>query len=168
MDQKSNPGEKSLANHILSNVTEANYIKVIRRYQSDLFYRSSLHNISLATEEIRQGLELLIKTCNKLEEHQIIWANYVKYFPNNFMPPLKVPSNFRVADLNDNFKVKILQIHVQFLRVSNYLYKKKNIPELKKETQVFFTRGSFGFISGFLFTKATFRIINNPYKTFLE
>lgn len=132
MDQKSNPSEKGLANHILSNITEAAYTKGIRRYQSELFYRNSLHNIPLATEEIRQGLELLVKTCNKLEEHQLVWANYVKYFPNDFMPPLKVPSNFCVADLNDNLKVKIPQINAKIERISNYLYK-KNIPELKKE-----------------------------------
>ena len=87
---------------------------------------------ALAIEEIREGLELLVKTCNNITEHQLVWAKYVKYFPNNYMPPMRVPSNFCIEDLNKVFKEKIPQIYIKIERVSDYLYKKK-VPELKHQ-----------------------------------
>lgn len=62
-----------------------------------------LHKSILAIEEIRERLELLVKTCNNITEHQIVWAKYFTYFSNNYMPPTRVPNNFCIEDLNKIF-----------------------------------------------------------------
>lgn len=50
------------------------------------------------------------------------------------MPPLKVPFNFCIKDLNPDLKSKIPKTNTKIEVVSDYLYIKK-IPELKKENQ---------------------------------
>lgn len=61
MDQKADPGEKGLTNHILLNISEVAYTKGIRRYQSKLMFEHDQNKSVLAIEEIREGLELLVK-----------------------------------------------------------------------------------------------------------
>lgn len=51
-----------------------------------------LDNISMALRKLKDN-------CDNLIEHQQVWAENLHVFPNNYIPPIRVPKNFSVNDL---------------------------------------------------------------------
>jgi len=79
-------------------MTVDEYQKIITSFQQLLF-----NNVPLSSDhqfKIRLGLQQLIDSCDDLELHQSIWAKIVYLFPNQYIPPLRVPKNFSIYDFD--------------------------------------------------------------------
>lgn len=125
-DQKTNnPGLGN--NKLLSEITPERYKSTIDRYQKFLSLNMSL------TEEIQEVLQQLKTTINDFTEHQIIWAKNLHLFPDNHIPPLKLPQNFSYTQFTPEALIKIKQAEVRMKHISDYLYVKK-IPQVNHGT----------------------------------
>lgn len=46
-----------------------------------------------------KALSKLSKICADMNNHQLIWAKYIHLFPNNFIPPIRVPYHSSLKDI---------------------------------------------------------------------
>jgi hypothetical protein len=83
---------------IFSNMTVDDYQKIITSFQQLLF-----NNVFLSADhqfKIRIGLQQLIDSCEDLETHQLIWAEILYLFPNQYLPPIRVPKNCSIHNFD--------------------------------------------------------------------
>ena len=81
-------------------------------------------------------------TCDNLIEHQQIWAKNLHIFPDNYIPPIRVPKNFSVNDLKPNILQELEKSTLHMQRVSDELFKCK-IPKNDYEKAAELLNGSF-------------------------
>jgi hypothetical protein len=65
--------------------------------------------------QIKLGLQQLIDSCDNLELHQVIWAEIIYSFPNQYIPPIRVPNNFSIYDFDKNTMEQYLIAIKKFL-----------------------------------------------------
>lgn len=122
LDQKTNnPGLGK--SKILSEITIQRYHSTIDRFQKELSLTPDFNlNIVTALKELKE-------TCTNLEEHQQVWAKYLHLFPNNFIPPLKIPQNFSYSQFKPEILKEIKKAESRVQKISDLLYEKK-IPQI--------------------------------------
>lgn len=121
-DQKTNnPGLGN--NKLLSEITPKRFSTTIDRLRKEISKETHM------TEAMYNALEQLKITQDNFEQHQIIWAQNLHLFPNNLVPPLKIPQNFSYAQLNPQALFLIKQSEKRLKLISDYLYTKK-IPQI--------------------------------------
>lgn len=86
-----NPGLGN--NKILSEITTERYRSTIDRFENELKSKRFINN------NILTALLQLKETSYDFEKHQISWAKILYLFPDNFIPPLKIPQNFSYAQI---------------------------------------------------------------------
>lgn len=122
LDQKTNnPGIGN--NKMLSEITPQRYNSTLDRLEKELKINNYLNN------EILNVFIQLKETANNFEIHQNIWANNLHFFPNKFIPPLKLPQNFSYAQLTEHAKHQIKIAESRMTKISELLYNKK-IPQI--------------------------------------
>lgn len=121
-DQKTNnPGLGN--NKILSEISQPRYNSTIDRFEKHL------QLIHVLTDDIREALFKLKTTYNNFTEHQLVWAENLHLFPDNFIPPLKIPQNFSYAQLSSEALREIRKSEYHLKKISDYLYTKK-VPQI--------------------------------------
>ena len=121
-DQKTNnPGLGN--NKVFSEITTQRYNSTIDRFEKHL------RSIQPITEQVLQTLTDLKKTSEDPQQHQIIWAKNIHLFPDNFVPPMRIPQNFSYNQFTEEALKKIKAAEIQLKKVSDYLYTKK-IPQV--------------------------------------
>lgn len=122
MDQKTNNPGLGI-NKLLSEITLERYKSTVDRFER------TLKSEKLLNEEISTTLLNLKETYNDFEKHQLIWAESLHLFPDNFIPPLKLPQNFSYAQFNPEAMRQIKISEYRMKRISDHLYFKK-IPQV--------------------------------------
>lgn len=126
LDQKTNnPGLGK--NKILSEISEVRYESTITRVQKEFLINFPPNN------EIQKVLKDLKNTCNDLTAHQLVWAQNLHLFPDNFIPPLKIPQNFSYSQLTPEALREIKIAELRMKKVSDFLYAKK-VPQINHGT----------------------------------
>lgn len=129
LDQKATPLASSIpdpSSKILSSMTEKEYSYLIVNFSQLL-----LNNFTLTSEqlfEIEKALDALKASSGNLQVHQIIWLETLHLFPDNYIPPIRIPNNFCIDDL---LAEALNSYHLsvkRFNNISAYL-KKHNVPE---------------------------------------
>lgn len=123
LDQKTNnPGLGN--NKILSEITTERYRSTIDRFEKQLKCSKGLLNNDILT-----ALLQLKETCHDFEKHQLSWAKNLHLFPDNFIPPSKLPQNFSYTQFHSEalHQIKLSEIRMQ--KISDYLYAKK-VPQI--------------------------------------
>lgn len=126
LDQKTNnPGLGQ--NKMLSEITPQRYNSTIDRLKKTLKLDNYL------TTEMNNVLELLVTNCQDFEKHQLIWAKSLHLFPNNLIPPLRLPQNFSYAQLTPQALHQIKLSTSKLKHISDLLYVRK-VPEINHGT----------------------------------
>lgn len=132
MDHKAYENPRELDSKIFSNISKKKYMDGLDDLES--LIRSNIIDITKTQlNNIQTALTNLKYSCDNINEHQLIWAQNVHYFPKEFIPPMRVPNNFSTQDLRQEFKEHLEFSQERMQKISNYLYAQK-VPEndLKK------------------------------------
>lgn len=92
-----------------------------------------MHSKISLTKEIQDVLEQLKSTIDDFTKHQMLWAKNLHLFPDDHIPPLKLPQNFSYAQLTPEALNKIRESEIRMKLVSDYLYAKK-VPQINHGT----------------------------------
>ena len=122
------------ASKIFSDISPIEYSEVLK-----IFRQGLLNNVEISPsllEEIDTFLDRLASSCTQLKLHQIIWLEHLHLFPNNFIPPLRIPSNFCIQDLIP----EVLQAYNESIQrlnaISNKLYEKEISCDYKEACEI--------------------------------
>lgn len=126
LDQKTNnPGLGK--SKILSEISEVRYKSTIDRFQKEILV------LIPSDKGIQKVIKDLKNTCNDLTAHQLVWAQNLHLFPDNFIPPLKIPQNFSYSQLTPEALREIKIAELRMKKVSDFLYAKK-VPQINHGT----------------------------------
>lgn len=124
LDQKSTQAPRALASNMFSNVSLDQYDQILTDFNKVLhmtFYDIAPNEMHL----MKQGLIHLKNTAHDFKQHQIAFASIVHLYPNNGIPPLRLPHNFALADLTDDSIVLLSKSNIKLNRISDLLYIRK-------------------------------------------
>lgn len=126
LDQKTNnPGLGK--NKILSEISIERYISTINRYEKEY---NAKHGFNTDVFDVLQEMK---KHSENFINLQLIWAKNLHLFPNDFVPPLRIPQNFSYAQLTPEAILQIKKAEYRMKRVSDMLYQKK-VPQVNHGT----------------------------------
>jgi len=137
MDNKAYENPREFESKIFSALSPQNYIAGIVSLE-ELIQNNSINLSFKQISNIKIALKELKDTCQDIKAHQIAWAKNLHYFPDKYIPPLRVPENFSTQDLNLHSKLELAKSMEKMEKISCYLFKKQ-IPEndYKKALELF-------------------------------
>jgi hypothetical protein len=121
LDQKSTQAPRALASNMFSNVSLDQYDQILDDFNKFLnitFYDIAPNKMHL----MQQGLIHLKNTAHNFAQHQVAFASIVHLYPNNGIPPLRLPHNFALADLTDECVALLAKSNIKLRRISDLLY----------------------------------------------
>ena len=137
MDHKAYEDAREVESRIFSQLSTQKYQTSLKHLENLIINNcidltpKQLHNIALA-------LDMLSRSCEDIVKHQLIWAEHVHYFPAKYIPPIKIPQNFSLANVTPDFLKAFKKSEWRMQKISDRLYE-LNAPEndLKKGIQYF-------------------------------
>lgn len=115
---------------IFSQISHIEYGDIITRFEKLLIQKNNLSLQDIVkTQEVFQQL---VETCNDIATHQIIWAKNLHLFPDNSIPPLRVPNNFSMEDFKPEIRESLRQSNFYMQKVSDHLHAKRVPCDYKK------------------------------------
>lgn len=121
VDSKAYENPKEFESKIFSQLSKAKYERGIRAMENLI----TINIIDMTLERyeaIRNALNLLVETCDNLVEHQLVWAANLHHFPDKYIPPIKIPTNFSFADLCPEISLQIKKSEIKMKLISDRLY----------------------------------------------
>lgn len=106
--------------NLLSELSHDNFKGVIKNFRIN----AQRESVALSSEAL-SFLDDFPNNSSNVIDHQLLWAKYLNLFPDNYIPPMRVPSNFATNDLKPEFMDQIKQSELRIKRVSDYLYFKR-------------------------------------------
>jgi|ERR1700753_886991 len=137
MDTKAYQNPIEFESRIFTQISKDTYKKSLDSFQN--LIRANQANLSIVEiQNIRTALYELAKTCDDVVAHQLTWAQSLHHFPDNFIPPIRLPENFSKRDLKPEFQALLEKSEIKVRKISNILYMKK-VPEndIKKAIELF-------------------------------
>jgi len=136
VDQKASAGSSidDPSSKVFSSVSPQKYQELIENFTNLL-----KHNFKFSKEKLLQieyALEELNATSTQLNIHLEIWAKYVHLFPNDYMPPIRVPENFATHDFSNETLIDYKLACLQMEKISKILLE-RNVPnDLKNAGEI--------------------------------
>jgi len=124
LDQKSTQTPREIASNMFSNVSIDQYDQILTSFNQ--FLQLNFSNIEPNKMRLMQeGLINLKNSAHDFSKHQIVFAKIVHLYPDKGIPPLRLPHNFALTDLNDKSLDLLLKSNTKMKRVSDLLYIRK-------------------------------------------
>jgi len=125
MDQKSSQNPREVNSNMLSGVSIDQYDTILTN-----FYRSlkTQYASSYSMDQfhiLQVGLNSLKDTSEDFGKHQLAWASILHHFPNNSIPPLRLPHNFALRDLTRESLDLLRKSEIRMEKISNLLHVRK-------------------------------------------
>lgn len=120
-----------------SNISEEKFLNGLTGFEA--LINSNLPELTIdQLNNISKAIKQLKNTCNNIAEHQIAWAQTLHYFPDKYIPPMRVPQNFCIQDLKPEALSAFTKSHIRMNKISDLL-KKCNVPknDYKKALDIF-------------------------------
>jgi len=123
LDQKATPLASRIpepSSKILSEISPIEYEMVLQNFRQSLLNNIELYlNHILAIDQV---LDSLVQTSTQLHLHQIVWLENLHLFPDNYIPPIRVPLNFCIDNLMPQVLVLYNERQLLLEKISNKLY----------------------------------------------
>jgi hypothetical protein len=87
---------------IFSNLSVIKYQDGLKAFEN-LMKTNIVDPTKIDFMKVKMALGLLSESCTNIELHQIIWAKHVHLFPKEYIPPMRIPSNFNKSNLKKEF-----------------------------------------------------------------
>ena len=128
LDQKAEEKPIQGSSKMFSNVKTDKYHRLL-----DTHYAGMVANtIDMSLENLQQTERALVSlkiTCEHFAKHQLVWASNLHLFPDNYIPPLRLPENFATRNLHPNILEALEKSRLRMHRISNILYVRKIDPK---------------------------------------
>lgn len=124
LDQKAYAAKniKDASSLVLSNVSVAEYNTILRNHYNLL--QSNCTNLSYSDRELLEKTLINLDSYSNIpHKHFDYWLESVHVFPNEFVPPIKVPNNFSILDFSEESLREYNLSREKVEKISAILYK---------------------------------------------